>query len=288
MVRHFRIRDLLNWGVEELRTYDIETPQLDAEVLLAHAMRKERLQLYLAFEEAADEGLESCYRVLIEERSAHRPVSYLTGHREFMSLDLLVNESVLIPRSETEILVETVCNLGKAREQVLELGTGSGAIAISLAKYNPDWHIVATDLSAEALRVAQENARRHKVADRILFLQGDLFDAFSLCETFGWVVSNPPYIPKRDLANLPIGIRDHEPILALDGGSDGLDVIRRIITEAYLVLKQRGKLAIEIGHEQGESVQGIANNAGIYSDCTIVKDYFGVPRVLYWSRRRNN
>jgi len=284
MARASRVKDLLKWGVEELRKHGIDTSRLDAEVLLAHAMRKGRLQLYLALEDAPDEKLEPYYRALMGKRSAHMPVSYLTGHREFMSLDFMVNESVLIPRPETEILVETVGKLGKARDRVLELGTGSGAIAVSLAKYNPDLHVVATDISMEALRVARKNARRHEVMDRISFLQSDLLMAFSLRETFDWVVSNPPYISEGDLAHLPAGIRNYEPMLALDGGVDGLDVIRRIIAKAHILLKSGGKLAMEVGYEQSENIQKVANNAGRYSDCSIIEDYAGIPRVLYWSR----
>jgi release factor glutamine methyltransferase len=337
-LKDHRAKDLLQWAVSFLlRKCNAETPRLDAEVLLAHAMKKDRLQLYLDLEVAVDEESESYYRSLIGKRSACTPVSYLTGHKEFMSLDFMVNEDVLIPRPETEVLVETVCSLGKPGGRILELGTGSGAIAVSLAKYNPDWHIVATDLSFEALMVARENARCHRVIDRICFLQGDLSGGIAkskerkvrrrgseeargrVCEVewrrgsegastrlhasssphilrntlshpytpgpFDWVVSNPPYIPTRDLARLPDGIRKYEPVLALDGGADGLDVIRRIIAEAYTVLKPAGRLALEIGYGQSEDVQKIADETGRYSDYFIVKDYSGIPRVFYCSRR---
>ena len=280
-VKPRRVKSLLQWAVEELEKFHIETPRLDAEVLLAHAMRKERLQLYLALEETSDEELESYYRSLIGKRSDHTPVSYLTGHREFMSLDFVVDENVLIPRPETEILVETVSKLGKAGDLVLELGTGSGAIAVSLAKYNPRWHIVATDLSMAALLIARENARRHEVIDRISFVQADLLGAFSASHKFDWVVSNPPYIPERDLAQLSADVREYEPMLALNGGSDGLDVIRRIIAGACTVLKPGGTLAMEMGHGQSQDIQNIVNNTEKYSGCSIVKDYSGIPRVFY-------
>jgi len=274
------LKDLLQWAVEELTKCNIETPRLDAEVLLAHAIVKDRLQLYLALEDTVDKELELSYRNLIEERSAHKPVSYLTGRREFMSLDFMVNESVLIPRPETEVLVEAVGRLGKAGSRVLELGTGSGAIAVSLARYNPDWRILATDISTEALLVARENARFHDVADRIDFLQSDLFDALSSQGSFDWVVSNPPYITTREMEHLPIDIRDYEPKLALDGGADGLDVIRRIISGAYRILSPDGRLAIEIGYGQSEDVQKIADKTGKYSDYSIIKDYSGIHRAF--------
>lgn len=317
-----RAKDLLQWAVSFLlRKCKAETPRLDAEVLLAHAMRKDRLQLYLDLEVAVDEESESYYRSLIGKRSACTPVSYLTGRKEFMSLDFMVNEDVLIPRPETEVLVETVCRLGKPGSRILELGTGSGAIAVSLAKYNPDWHIVATDLSFEALLVARENARCHRVIDRICFLQGDLSGGIAKSKErkvrrrgsegasthlhasssphilrntlshpytpgpFDWVVSNPPYIPTGDLARLPAGIRKYEPVLALDGGADGLDVIRRIIAEAYTVLKPAGRLALEIGYGQSKHVQKIADETGRYSNYFIVKDYSGIARVFHCCRR---
>ena len=146
---------------------------------MAHALKKDRLKLYLDLEEAVDEESELYYRILIGRRSDLMPISYLTGHKEFMSLDFMVNENVLIPRPETEVLVETICRLGKAGSRVLELGTGSGAIAVSLAKYNLDWRIVATDLSMEALLVARENARCNGVIDRVSFLQADLFSGMA-------------------------------------------------------------------------------------------------------------
>ncbi len=274
------VRDLLQWAVKKLKERGFETPRLDAEVLLTHAMKIDRLQLYLAFEDTVDKDSELYYRSMIAERLAYRPVSYLIGNKEFMSLDFMVNENVLIPRPETETLVETVWKLGMAGSRVLELGTGSGAIAVSLAKYNSDWHFVATDLSMEAILVARENARLHNVIDRISFLQGDLFSAFSRHSRFDWVVSNPPYIPTRDLADLLPGISQYEPILALDGGPDGLSVIRRIISGAYRVLKPDGRLAIEIGYGQSDEVQDLAYETGRYSDFSITKDYYGVPRVF--------
>ena len=279
------VKDLLQWAVEELEELHIETSRLDAEVLLAHAMRKERLQLYMALEETSDAELESHYKSLIRKRSAHTPVSYLTGHREFMSLDFVVDENVLIPRPETEILVETVSKLGKAEGLALELGTGSGAIAVSLARYNPGWHIVATDLSMAALVIARENARRHKVIDKISFVQADLLGAFSSSHKFNWVVSNPPYIPERSLAQLPTDVREYEPMLALNGGIDGLDVIRSVIAGAHAVLKPGGRLVIEIGCGQSAEVQNMAAETGRYSDYSIVGDYSGIPRIFHCSRQ---
>ena len=280
-----RVRDLLQWAVEELKEHNIQTPRLDAEVLLAYAMNKDRLQLYLSFQDIVDKESESHYRALIAERAEQKPVSYLVGRKEFMSLDFIVNESVMIPRPETEVLVETVCGLGTPESEVLELGTGSGAIAVSLARYNPEWHIVATDLSMKALLIARENARLHRVTDRVSFLQADLLSALSSRSKFDWLVSNPPYIPAQDLAYLPAGIRKYEPMLALDGGVDGLDVIRRIVANAHTVLKPGGRIALEIGYGQSEKVQEIADETGKYSDFSVIKDYSGIPRVFHFGLR---
>jgi release factor glutamine methyltransferase len=207
-----------------------------------------------------------------------------------MSLDFNVNRDVLIPRLETEMLVETVCKfrssfnttLHPSQEgcKVLDIGTGSGAIAVSLARYNPDWFVLATDVSMNALLIARENAVRHGVINKVSFVQTDLFDGISPNFKFDWVVSNPPYIPTSDLASLPDEIRKYEPIIALDGGTDGLDVIKQIIENAFMFLKPSGYLAIEFGYGQSEDVKRIADEIGRYTDYLIIKDYSEVLRVF--------
>lgn len=274
------MNDLLRWAIEQLRKSGVETPQLDAEVLLAYVLKRDRLRLYVEPEINIDRVQELRYRELISKRLERMPVAYITGHKEFMSLDFKVDQSVLIPRPETEILVEVVCKQGKAVSRVLEIGTGSGAIAVSLAKYNPEWRILAIDISMSAIRIAHENACRHEVAKRISFAQTNLFDAISFHGKFDWIVSNPPYIPTADLAKLSDEIRKYEPIIALDGGADGLTVIRHIIEDAHEFLKPDGQLAIEIGYGQSEMVRGIADEMGQYSDCSMIDDYRGIPRVF--------
>jgi len=274
-----RVKEVLEWAVKLLKYGNVEIPQLDAEVLLAHVLNKDRIQLYIYPDYVLNEEESSRYRALIYKRLAHVPVSYLTGHKEFMSLDFRV-DNVLIPRPETEILVETVCKLGDKGSKVLDLGTGSGAIAVSLAKYNPDWFILATDISIDALLTARENASHHNVLNQILFIQTNLFDCVSPNYKFDWIVSNPPYIPTGDLASLPDKVKK-EPIIALDGGYDGLDVINRIIKDAFVYLKPHGRLAIEIGYGQSECVQRIAYETGKYADYSVIKDYSGIPRVFY-------
>lgn len=280
------LKELLQWGIGSLKDAGIETAALDAEVLLAYVLGKNRTQLYLDGQEVVGNEAESIYNTVIGKRVSRVPVSYLTGHKEFMSLDFCVNESVLIPRPDTEILVETICKMGKPGSLVLELGTGSGAIAVSLAKYNEDWGILATDISMNALLVAKENAKINGVSDRVYFAQMDMFDGLRMMNhatpgIFDWVVSNPPYIASGEIYQLSPEIRKYEPKLALDGGLDGLDAIREILSKAFMVLKPDGKLAIEMGYGQRDPVQAIADSVGRYSQYRVVNDYSGTPRVFY-------
>jgi len=285
-------KEFFLWATELLSDEGIQNPQLDAEVLLAYVLNKDRVQLYIYPDYVLSNRECLQYKTLIGKRLERVPVSYLTGHKEFMSLDFKVNRNILIPRPETEMLVETVCKFGSntplrpsqegndAGSRVLDLGTGSGAIAVSLAEYNPDWSVLATDVSMDALLIARENAIFHGVIDRVWFIQTDLFDGISPNYKFDWIVSNPPYIPTSDLSSLSDEIRKYEPILALDGGIDGLDVIIRIIENAFLFLKSFGHLAIEIGYGQSDDVQRIAEETGKYSDYLVVNDYSGIQRVF--------
>ncbi len=280
------IGSILTWGIKTLKDGGIENPQLDAEVLLAYVLKKDRIYLYLDSQKQLEKRLELNYKSLIKERLNHKPISYITGHKEFMSLDFIVNESVLIPRPETEVLVETVCKLGSRGSTVLELGTGSGAIAVSLAKYNQDWKVVATDISFQALLVASENAKVHDVSKRIRFIQTNLFDGLSKRKLYDSVVSNPPYVPTDDLDSLSDDIRKYEPKVALDGGKDGLDIIKQILIQSPDVLKIGGYIALEIGYGQSGKIIDFASALGIYSDCFTVNDYSGIPRVFCCKLRR--
>ena len=282
-----KTKDLLLRATRELGTHGVDTPALDAEVLLAHVLHVDRLHLYLLFEDTVDDETRSEFERLVGQRLKHKPVAYLTGHKEFMSLDFAVDEGVLIPRPETEILVETVCDLGSEKSDVLELGTGSGAISVSLAKYKPDWRILATDLSMKCLLVARENARLNGVSGRIAFLQADLMKPFMTRGSFDWIVSNPPYICQQDISELPVGIRKYEPRLALDGGNDGLKVITQILLNAHRLLKPGGQLALEIGYGQSEKVQSIARETGYYEHIQVKHDYSGIPRVFHCVCQKN-
>ena len=281
--------DLLDWTVGYFQQHGIPNPRLDAEVLLAHLLEKSRLQLYLHFEMPVFQEHLTPFRELIKKRIAHTPVSYLTNRKEFMSLDFYVDERVLIPRPETEQLVETILTTEAENSQrLLELGTGSGVIATSLAVQQPEWEIVATDISDPALAVARKNAETHASAAQITFLSGDLFEPVdAICANgaaqFDWIVSNPPYIKNTERDTLSPDVRDHEPEIALFAGDDGLDVIRRLIAEAPKYLAPSGKLILEIGATQADTVRTLLDAESAYSMYELRKDYAGKERIVLGS-----
>jgi release factor glutamine methyltransferase len=251
----------------------------DAELLLLHTLQIPRTTL-IAYpdRELSPEQL-THYQNIINRRLRHEPIQYITGEQEFYGLLLHVTPAVLIPRPETEHLVESVLKLVPADRlvRIADIGTGSGAIAIALAVHLPHAEITALDLSLEALKVAERNAREHAVADRIRFLPSDLLTAISSQkETFDAIVSNPPYIPETDRSTLHPQVRDHEPDIALFAGETGLDIYRRIIPEAHKVLKPNGLLALEIGHGQQESIKALL--AG-WHEVSFVNDLQQIPRV---------
>ena len=278
--------DLLEWTTGYFQQHGIPNPRLDAEVLLAHLLKKTRLQLYLHFEMPVFQEHLTPFRELIKKRIAHTPVSYLTNHKEFMSLDFYVDERVLIPRPETEQLVETVLTAETENfQRLLELGTGSGVIATSLAVQQAEWEIVATDISEPALAVARKNAEIHACTARIKFLAGDLFEPVAaICANadaqFDWIVCNPPYIKNTERDTLRPDVRDHEPEIALFAGDDGLDIIRRLIAEAPKYLAPMGKLILEIGATQANTVRTLLAAESAYATYKLFKDYAGKERIV--------
>jgi len=281
----WHIVDLINWTTEYFQKRNIPTARLDAELLLGCVLGKERLQLYLDFDKVVQKEHLSQYRELVKKRAEYVPVAYLTNQREFMSLKFYVNENVLIPRPETERLVETVLDMQSDDCIILEVGVGSGAIAVSLAKNRPNWKIFATDISEEALQVAEENAHQHEVNDQITFLHGDLFEPLSgKSEKFDWIVSNPPYIPSDRIPTLASDIKDYEPWLAINGGADGLDITRRLIAAAPDFLTVMGKLALEMDDTHSEAVKKLISENTEYADCEVIKDYADVDRVVVAQR----
>ena len=282
----WRVVDLLNWTTQYFEQHGLSHPRLDAEVLLGHLLEKSRLQLYLHFEMPVFQEHLTPYRELIKKRVEHTPVSYLTNRKEFMSLDFYVDERVLIPRPETEQLVETILREKTGdSERLLELGTGSGVIATSLAVHQPEWDIIATDISEPALAVAQKNAEAHACTAQIKFLSGDLFDPIKAIDPteeirFDWIVCNPPYVKKTEWDTLSPDVRDYEPEIALSAGDDGLAVIRRLIAEAPEYLAPNGKLILEIGDTQGDLVRPLIDAESAYCTYQLLKDYAEKERIV--------
>ncbi|MDE0089582.1 MAG: peptide chain release factor N(5)-glutamine methyltransferase [Candidatus Poribacteria bacterium] len=279
----WHVLELLEWTTGYFEKNNIPNPRLDAEVLLGYLLKKSRLQLYLHFDMPVFQDDLTVFRELIKKRIASTPISYLTHHKEFMSLDFYVDEKVLIPRPETEFIVETILKTKKDTPQrLLEIGTGSGVIAIALAVKKPEWEIIATDISKDALAVAEKNRDTHECTDRIDLLHGDLFEPIKTLQSpqFNWIVSNPPYVMTNERDTLCPDIRDYEPHIALFAGEDGLSVIRRLIAEAPNYLHPEGKLIFEIGDKQAESVKTLLDEQPAYQNYRFIKDYAGIERVV--------
>ena len=280
-MKTWTVLDLVEWTENYFRESGITTPRLDAEVLLGFVLQKSRLQLYLSFEMPVFPDHLSVFRQLVQRRKEHTPVSYLTNHREFMSIDFYVDSRVLIPRPETEILVEYVLDRTSTHGPIslVDIGTGSGAIAVSLAFNRPEWYIVATDISIDALAVAKTNATRHQT--QIEFRSGDMLSTLeSVDDKFDWIVSNPPYISSQDYKILPPDVRTFEPKLALASPPDGLQLIRILIESAPNYLKPNGRLAIEIGKGQRLDVEDFVHRSKKYQKIDFIPDLSGVARIL--------
>jgi release factor glutamine methyltransferase len=277
---------LLKWTNEFLARKGAESASLDAALLLAHALGCKRLDLYTRYEETAPDDARQRYRELVQQRVAGCPTAYLLGRKEFFSLEFEVNRAVLIPRPDTEWLVTEFLRLARGKEgpRVLDVGTGSGCLAVAAAVRHRSAQVTATDVSADALAVAARNAARHNVAERIRFLQGDLFGPLAADERFDFILSNPPYVPTAEIERLAPAVRDYEPRLALDGGPDGLAVFDRLITEARTHLEPGGSLLIEIGWDQEVAVRGRLEAVQGYELEATVHDAAGHPRVLRATR----
>jgi release factor glutamine methyltransferase len=273
---------LLDWTGKYLSDKGSESPRLDTEVLLAHSLGCKRIELYTRHdEEVPDEGRQR-FKALIRQRIEGCPVAYLVGRKEFYSLELEVNRSVLIPRPDTETVVDECLQLAKEMPQpsVLDIGTGSGCLAVAVAKYCKQARVTAIDIDGEALRLAARNATKHGVAERVKFLEGDLFAPLPEGENFDFVLSNPPYIPRGDIAGLAVGVRDYEPHRALDGGPNGLEVLTRLVQEAPVWLRPGGYLIVEIGAPQEAPARGQIEARKGFELAKTVFDSAGHPRVV--------
>jgi len=275
---------LMRWSGDYLEGKGVERGRLDAEHLLAHALGTARLQLYLQYDRPLSAEELDRYRPLLRRRAEREPLQYIMGRAGFRELDLLVDGRVLVPRPETEVLVEAVlgraASLGPGQLTAVDLGTGSGAVALSLLREGPFGRVVATDVSPDALEVARENARRAGLDGAIDFRQGSLFEALEDGERFDVVVSNPPYVAESEVDALEPEVGVWEPRLALMGGLDGLDVIRAIVEGSAERIRPGGLLALEVGAGHPDSVVAAIESTGAYGEVLVDRDLAGRRRVV--------
>lgn len=271
------IRQALRMGAQSI---DSITPALDTSVLLRHIIGKDELYIVINPEELITDEQEEKLREYIEIRNTGMPVAYILRNKEFMGLNFYVDERVLIPRPDTEILVEEVLRNVKLGSRILDIGTGSGAIAVSIAKLSPDTVVSAVDISEDALKVAEHNANR--LGATVNFIKSDLFECVE--GVFDIIVSNPPYIDEEEMSALESNVVDFEPHLALYGGEDGLEYYRKIIQGSIDFLGQSGILAFEIGFNQASSVSTIMESYG-FENIEVLQDYSGKDRVVIGKKR---
>jgi len=276
------IKELLNRSDQFLAARGIESSRLDAEVLMADLLDMERINLYVKYDYPLKNVEIDNYRERIKKRAQRIPVAYITEKKEFMSLEFKVKEGVLIPRPDTENLVEAVIEYCRKEElqspQIIDVGTGSGAIAVSLAHYLEDAKVVGVDLSTEAIKVARQNMDEHELSERMSILKSDLLKEFIKREITGIdiIVSNPPYISKSEMEKLPPEVKK-EPKTALAAGEDGLAYYKKLIPQAEKVLKNGGKLFLEIGYQQAEAVKALFGSSWV--EVEVKKDYSENDRI---------
>jgi len=286
MEKNWTIIQLLNETQKYFEKKDIESARLDAEILLAFALNKDRIKLYIDFQSPVNANELSIFREIVKRRAKREPVAYITGHKEFWSVNLKVTPDVLIPRPETELIVEHTLKIIK--ENYLEdqkifaadIGTGSGAISIALAKECRNALICSVDISIKALIVAKKNIVSNGIEGKNLPVCADGFSAFKEIEIFDIIISNPPYVVKDEIKGLQPEISEYEPYLALDGGDDGLDFYRDNILCFCSFLKPGGFVLLEIGYDQAAIVSGFFIDSNVFRKVSVIKDYSGKDRVI--------
>ena len=282
---------LLNWATSYFKSHDIEGPRTSAELLLAHVLGVKRIDLYLRYDQPLLGDELSRFKALIKRRLDREPVAYIVGQKGFGSIDLAVTDDVLIPRPETECLVEVALEMLSNEsttipKRILELGTGSGAVILALANQHPGAFYFASDVSPKAVGIARMNARRLRLEDNIHFFCGNWLSPLGPeSDYFDMILSNPPYIKSADMDKLQPEINIYEPAIALDGGGDGLYCVRRIVNQAFGYLKPGGALMLEIGHDQKEDVHTIMRECGRYDNFFCTKDYQGHDRVIRMTKK---
>jgi len=277
---------LLTWTTDFLKRHRSESPRLDAEVMLAHALKWQRVQLYTHFETEVSPSARTAFRELVRRRSEGAPVAYLVGRKEFYSLSFAVSPAVLIPRPESEFVVVEYLEQTRhlASPCVVDVGTGSGCLAIASAHHQRGARFVAIDVSEEALAVARKNAVSLGVADRIDFRLGDQLEPVVSEGPFDAIMSNPPYIPTEVIKTLEPGVRDFEPKMALDGGPGGLEMVARLIEKSVALLKPGGHLILEIGTDQEMPVRSLIGALASFKLAPTVFDHAQHPRVIRATR----
>jgi release factor glutamine methyltransferase len=283
---------LLQWTADYLKSHGSESPRLDAEVLLAMALKCQRIQLYTAFEDEPGEEVRAAFREMVRRRAEGTPVAYLVGHREFYSLDVRVTPDVLIPRPETELLVIALLDLAKARPSgtglasgthamaIADVGTGSGIIAVCAAKHLPNCRVTAIDISPAALEVAKSNAEKHDVQERIEFIHSDLFAGVVPENKFDFILSNPPYVSTDEFNKLAPDVKNFEPHAALVAGPRGTEVIEKLIPQSVERLNPGGYLLMEISPMIHDRVLALFAAEKRFEAAITIKDLARLPRVL--------
>ncbi len=301
----WNIKSLLGWITDYLTKKGIESPRLSAELLLCHVLKLKRIELYTNFDQSVAKLQLDNLHELVKRAGKNEPIAYLTGRTTFYSLEFSVTPDCLIPRPESELLVEraveflrgrtdkqrSVATALERRRLVCDLCTGSGCIAIAIAKNTPDTNIIATDISDSALQVAMQNAEKHEVAERIKFFHGDLFEPLipqlDKCQ-FDLIVCNPPYVTSGEYETLESTVKEYEPPTALRGGVDGLDVYRKICAKVEKFLKPDSMLMFEIGYAQGPAVVKLLGETGLFEDICVEKDLQDNDRIVIAKRLNRN
>jgi len=286
--RVWTLLDTVAWTASYFKDKDVDSPRLTAEILMCHCLGMDRVSLYMDFDRPLNSGELARYKALIQRRVQREPVAYITGKKGFWDIEVAVSSPVLIPRPDTETLVETALSEltkfqqrpGEVPLKVLELGAGSGAVIISLARAMPGHHYFAVDVSPAAAEITLKNARSLECVPGLSVVTGSWFDPFSPQAAFDLIVSNPPYIPTRDIETLAPEIQNYEPRLALDGGSDGLDCITEILSRAVVHLNAGGILLMETGFDQRNSIEALVKTMPGYEDFQSIRDEAGHHRVV--------
>jgi release factor glutamine methyltransferase len=286
-VEVWTVKKVLDWTIGHLKQHGSESPRLDAEILLAHARGCQRIQLYTQYDAPLEPEERATMRDLVRRRATLEPVAYLVGFREFFGLDFEVETGVLIPRPDTESLVVTALEILNElpASNVLDVCTGTGCVPVAIAANCETATLTAIELDDHVYQIAQRNIKKHDLANRISLLQGDLFTPLSSDASFDVITANPPYVTDEEMDTLQPDVRLHEPQLALRGGADGLDIVRRLIAESSSWLNDNGALLLEIGDQQSGAVMELFADANKYEPAQIVKDLGGHSRVV-WARRK--